>query len=416
MPLIARRGGALGGEARVPGDKSISHRALMLAAVAVGETRISGLLEGEDILATAAAIQALGAEAHRDGAGAWRVRGLGVGGLREPDGVLDLGNSGTGVRLLMGILAAHPMTATLTGDASLVSRPMGRVAEPLALMGADIRARDGGRLPLTITGSDLLRPVSYRLPVPSAQVKSAVLLAGLGAPGVTEVIEAAPAGAFDLVAACSGFVYGVNIADSLIRSGRHRAIAVVGCDAMSTAVDFTERSVSILFGDAAGALVLTRDEDPNLGCLYQTLQADGSLWKSLYMPRREKEVPASDGDCPIRLGCLRMNGREIFRFAVTKFREVLEDALDGSGLTVDEVSQFVVHQSNVRIIDAAKKKLGLPDDKVYVNIDRYGNTSAASIPIALDECVREGRVKKGSNVLMVAFGGGFTWGSTLVRW
>jgi 3-phosphoshikimate 1-carboxyvinyltransferase len=141
---------------------------------------------------TAAALRALGAETARGDDGRWHVWGRGIGGLREPEQVLDLGNSGTGVRLLMGILAAHPMTATLTGDASLVSRPMGRVAEPLALMGADIRARDGGRLPLTITGSDLLRPVSYRLPVPSAQVKSAVLLAGLGAPGVTEVIEAAP--------------------------------------------------------------------------------------------------------------------------------------------------------------------------------------------------------------------------------
>jgi 3-phosphoshikimate 1-carboxyvinyltransferase len=164
----------------------------MLAALAVGESTIDGLLEGEDVMRTAAALRALGAETARGDDGRWHVWGRGIGGLREPEQVLDLGNSGTGVRLLMGILAAHPMTATLTGDASLVSRPMGRVAEPLALMGADIRARDGGRLPLTITGSDLLRPVSYRLPVPSAQVKSAVLLAGLGAPGVTEVIEAAP--------------------------------------------------------------------------------------------------------------------------------------------------------------------------------------------------------------------------------
>lgn len=193
MPtLSAHPSEGLAGSLRVPGDKSISHRALMLAALAVGESHIDGLLEGEDVMRTAAVLRALGAAISRDDAGRWHVWGRGVGGLGEPDRVLDLGNSGTGVRLLMGILAAHPMTATLTGDASLIGRPMARVAEPLALMGARIAARDGGRLPLVITGSDQLRPVSYRVPVPSAQVKSAILLAGLGAPGVTEVIESAP--------------------------------------------------------------------------------------------------------------------------------------------------------------------------------------------------------------------------------
>ncbi len=193
MPaLSAHPSEGLAGSLRVPGDKSISHRALMLAALAVGESRIEGLLEGEDVLRTAAALRALGAEISRDDDGRWRVWGRGIGGLSEPEAVLDLGNSGTGVRLLMGVLAAHPLTATLTGDASLTGRPMGRVAEPLALMGARIQARDGGRLPLTITGSAEPRPIGYRLPVPSAQVKSAVLLAGLGAPGITEVIESAP--------------------------------------------------------------------------------------------------------------------------------------------------------------------------------------------------------------------------------
>ncbi len=189
--LTANRSEGLAGTLSVPGDKSISHRALMLSALAVGESAIDGLLEGEDVLCTAAALRALGAEIDRGDDGRWRVWGRGIGGLREPDAVLDLGNSGTGVRLLMGILAAHPITATLTGDASLVRRPMGRVIEPLVQMGASVQARDGGRLPLVVTGSDRLRPIVYRLPVPSAQVKSAVLLAGLGAPGVTEVVETA---------------------------------------------------------------------------------------------------------------------------------------------------------------------------------------------------------------------------------
>jgi len=182
----------LNGRIRVPGDKSISHRALMLGALAVGETRIAGLLEAEDVLATARAVGQLGAELERDEAGLWRVQGRGLGGLVAPEDVLDLGNSGTGARLMMGILASHPLTAVLTGDASLRSRPMQRVAAPLQIMGAAITAREGCRLPLTLTGSADPLPIRYRLPVASAQVKSAVLLAGLNAPGETTVIEPEP--------------------------------------------------------------------------------------------------------------------------------------------------------------------------------------------------------------------------------
>jgi 3-phosphoshikimate 1-carboxyvinyltransferase len=176
----------------VPGDKSISHRALMLGALAVGETRIEGLLEGEDVLRTAAAMRALGASAVREHDGTWRVRGRGIGGLQEPAEVLDLGNAGTGARLLMGLLATHPLTAFLTGDASLRGRPMARVAKPLQEMGARIVARDGCRLPLVVIGTAEPVPISYRLPVASAQVKSAVLLAGLNTRGETAVIEPEP--------------------------------------------------------------------------------------------------------------------------------------------------------------------------------------------------------------------------------
>lgn len=223
------------GRVRVPGDKSISHRALMFGALAVGETRITGLLEGEDVLATAAAMRALGAHVTRtsarseassdstatasaatastatDSTVAWTVVGRGVGGLREPGGVLDMGNAGTGARLLMGLVAGHPITATFTGDASLSRRPMGRVTKPLAEMGARIQARSGDRLPLTVSGAGAghrgsgdqeaaidggvggeALPITYTLPVASAQVKSAVLLCGLNAPGVTTVIEPEP--------------------------------------------------------------------------------------------------------------------------------------------------------------------------------------------------------------------------------
>ncbi len=182
----------LTGKIRVPGDKSISHRALMLGALAVGRTEISGLLEGEDVLATAAAINALGAHAMPAGDGRWTVDGVGIAGLAEPEDLLDLGNSGTAARLLLGILATHPITAFVTGDASLRRRPMGRVVEPLSRIGARFVARDGARLPLAISGAANPIPISYRLPVPSAQVKSAVLLAGLNAPGTTTVTEPQP--------------------------------------------------------------------------------------------------------------------------------------------------------------------------------------------------------------------------------
>ncbi len=183
---------ALSGTVHLPGDKSISHRALMLGALAVGETSIDGLLEGEDVLCTAAAMRALGAEIERDNAGRWHVWGRGVGALAEPENIIDMGNSGTGARLLLGMLASHPITAVLTGDASLRGRPMARVTDPLSACGAEFIARDGGRLPLTVIGARDPLPLDYRLPVPSAQVKSAVLLAGLNAPGDTRVIEIEP--------------------------------------------------------------------------------------------------------------------------------------------------------------------------------------------------------------------------------
>jgi 3-phosphoshikimate 1-carboxyvinyltransferase len=189
QPIQISASGALTGRVTVPGDKSISHRSLMLAGLAVGESRIEGLLEGEDVLATAAAMRAMGVTIERSDDGIWRVWGVGVGGLLQPQGALDMGNSGTSTRLLAGLIASHPITATFTGDASLSKRPMGRVIEPLSLMGADITASPGGRLPMMVRGMCPAIPIEYTLPVASAQVKSAVLLAGLNTPGITRVIE-----------------------------------------------------------------------------------------------------------------------------------------------------------------------------------------------------------------------------------
>ncbi len=192
LPFAISARGPLRGILTVPGDKSISHRSLMFAGLAVGESRIEGLLEGEDVLATAAAMRAMGARIERDSDGAWHVWGVGVGGLLQPETALEMGNSGTSTRLLMGLIASHPITATFTGDASLSKRPMGRVIDPLSKMGADFTSSPGGRLPLTMRGLCPAVPIEYTLPVASAQVKSAVLLAGLNTPGITRVIEPVP--------------------------------------------------------------------------------------------------------------------------------------------------------------------------------------------------------------------------------
>jgi len=190
--LRSERVRSLAGAARVPGDKSISHRALMLGALAVGESVVGGLLEGDDVLHTAACLRALGAEATRHDDGTWHLFGRGVGGLVEPADLLDMGNSGTGARLMMGLVATHPFTSFFTGDASLRSRPMRRVTEPLSRMGARFVTREGGRLPVAVIGTAQPVPIRYELPVASAQVKSALLLAGLNTPGETTVIEPEP--------------------------------------------------------------------------------------------------------------------------------------------------------------------------------------------------------------------------------
>lgn len=194
-PLVSKKATPLRGQMRVPGDKSISHRALMLGALAVGRTRITGLLEGEDVLSTASAMGAFGATVNREETSdgfVWLVDGVGLGALKEPADLIDMGNAGTGVRLVMGMVATHPITVTFSGDASLRKRPMGRVIDPLSKFGATFTGAEGQRLPMTMTGAREPVPITYRVPVPSAQVKSALLLAALNAPGNTTVIEPVP--------------------------------------------------------------------------------------------------------------------------------------------------------------------------------------------------------------------------------
>jgi 3-oxoacyl-[acyl-carrier-protein] synthase-3 len=228
---------------------------------------------------------------------------------------------------------------------------------------------------------------------------------------ISEAVGAGEAAVFDLAAACSGFLYGLNLADTMIRCGRAEKVAIIGVEVLTRLVDWNDRTVSIIFGDGAGAAVVVADPDPRKGCVHQTMHGDGRLWRTLYHPRCDRDVPPGDEANPIRLGHLRMHGREIYKFAVTRFQEAIQDALDRTGLKVDDVQQYVCHQSNQRIIESAVEKLKLPPDRVYVNIDRYGNTSAASIPICLDELYEAGRIEPGKPVILVAFGAGVTWAS-----
>jgi len=220
--------------------------------------------------------------------------------------------------------------------------------------------------------------------------------------------------AFDLSAACSGFVYSLDTAAAFIESGRHKNILVIGTETLSRITDFTDRGSCILFGDGAGAVVLSASNEPGRGLLYSHLAADGHGWEYIYCPPGSRH-PISDQLVAARNQFLKLRGREVFKFAVSKFVELANDAFAKSGISKDDVKLIIPHQSNQRIIESGMDKLELPMSRAMLNIDRYGNTSAASIPIALDEAVRSGRCGKGDVVLLIGIGGGLTWSSALIR-
>ena len=302
--MTARKGGPLKGVAEVPGDKSVSHRALIFGTLAIGETRITGLLEGEDVLATAEAMQAFGAKVEQQG-DTWSVHGVGVGALHEPEDVIDCGNAGTGVRLIMGMMATTPISATFTGDASLRGRPMGRILDPLRLFGATSMGREGDLLPLTIRGAANPVPVEYRLPVPSAQVKSAVLLAGLGAPGETVVIED-EATRDHTERMLRGF--GADIAVEQTQEGR--VIRLTGQPELTAQTIAVPRDPSSAAFPVAAALIAEGSDvlvpgiamNPTRAGLYQTLTDMGADIEH-QNPREEGGEPVAD--LRVRHGALR---------------------------------------------------------------------------------------------------------------
>ena len=222
------------------------------------------------------------------------------------------------------------------------------------------------------------------------------------------------AGAFDLSAACSGWLYGLTLAAKCIETGQNRTVLVIGAETLSKITDYQDRTTCILFGDGAGAAVLQPAEDGR-GVLFSRMKADGRGGHMMTLPAGGSRQPATHRTVDRRLHYMRIRGREVFKFAVTTFIELIDEAMSRCQLRVDDVALVVPHQVNSRIIEAAVKKLDIPMGKVYQNIDRYGNTSAASIPIALDEAKREGRLRSGETAILVAFGGGLTWASAVVR-
>ncbi len=221
--------------------------------------------------------------------------------------------------------------------------------------------------------------------------------------------------AFDMSAACSGFVYGLGVASQFIQSGVHKTILVIGADAMSRTSDYTDRGTCILFGDGAGAAILEATDEPGKGLSYFTLHADGTGRDLIEMPAGGSKLPATHDTIDQRLHFTKMKGREVYKFAVERMQWLMKQCMDASGLTAEDVDLVVPHQVNMRIIDSASQRSGFPREKVFVNIEEYGNTSAASVPIALAEAMDAGRIQDGSTVMLVAFGAGLTWAGAMLQ-
>jgi 3-oxoacyl-[acyl-carrier-protein] synthase-3 len=232
---------------------------------------------------------------------------------------------------------------------------------------------------------------------------------------VSNALGAGHAGAFDVNGACCGFVFGLNMAHDLVKGGAYRTIGLIGADTLSLHMNYCTagRGTAIIFGDAAGAVVLKATDDTSLGLLAQSMHAEGKGWKDIYIPQLDRDFPAGVTPDPEAINRVQMNGAGVFKFAVGTFSNLIQETLDKARIMPDQVDMYICHQSNARILQSARERFGIPEEKLYVNIDRVGNTVAASVPLCLDELMAQGRVKQGMKVMFVAFGGGLTWGSSL---
>jgi 3-oxoacyl-[acyl-carrier-protein] synthase-3 len=233
---------------------------------------------------------------------------------------------------------------------------------------------------------------------------------------VQKHLGASNAFAFDVYAACSGFVYALTIADKFVKESPEKKILAIGSELLSSITDWQDRNTCVLFGDAAGAALVSGSNDGERGILSTHLHSDGCLWELLYIPGGGCVYPPSAEMAEKRDYCIRMHGNEVYKHAVRSLTEVAQEALEANQLDPEDVDLFIPHQANMRIMSKVAERLKISPDRVYINIERYGNTSSASIPVALDEANRSGRLKPGDLVLLDAFGGGFTWGAVMIRW
>lgn len=270
-------------------------------------------------------------------------------------------------------------------------------------------ATDASRIALREAGLDPhdldMAIVATMVPDMICPAMSAQLVAALGA---------VPCGAMDINIACSGFVGGLNIAANFVRSGYYKNVLVVGAEQLSDIVNWEDRGTCILFGDGAGAAVVSATDNASQGCIYQSMHSDGTKWKELYCPRKDADIPAG-AEYSGKLNTLQMNGREVYKFAVTTLQKCIQAAMAACSLSVDDVKLVIPHQSNARILESAREKLGFSEDKLYINIDRFGNTSAASVGICLAELMQQERLDEGDVVIFVGLGGGLTWASSVWR-
>ncbi|MEQ9097170.1 MAG: beta-ketoacyl-ACP synthase III [Phycisphaerales bacterium] len=288
----------------------------------------------------------------------------------------------------------------------IAKRDLGETTAALGTRALQAALDDAGMQP-TDLDQIVVATLTADMPTPSAACQIA---SNLGAGNIA---------AFDLNAACSGFVFALNTVDALIRSGNARNVGVVGADIITRHVDYSNRGrgTSILFGDGAGAFVVSGSDDPDTGVLARAMHTDGSRWVDLFIPRVEEDYPSDfDPDADgVEMSCLHMNGRAVFKFAVSTFSDLIQETLDKVGLRPEDVDHYVCHQSNKRILDAARERFGLPEEKLHINIDRYGNTVAASVALCFAELKAAGRIKPGQLVMFLGFGAGLTWGSSLWR-
>jgi 3-oxoacyl-[acyl-carrier-protein] synthase-3 len=301
----------------------------------------------------------------------------------------------------LGLETSHDWIVERTG---IVQRHIAGPGETTCSLAADAGRVAMGRANVTAGELDLI--------VLSTATPDRLLPAT--AVDVQATLGATRAAAFDISAACSGFLYGLQVAEGLIATGSHETALVVGAEKMSAIVDWTDRSTCVLFGDGAGAAIVQRAKHGK-GILSSFTRSDGTLAELLYRPGGGATIPFAEAVLTDRSHFVKMAGREVFKHAVRSMSEAADRALDGARLTGKDIDLMIPHQANIRIIEATAKHANIPLDKVYVNIDRYGNTSSASVAIALDEAIECGRIKEGSTVLLVAFGAGFTWASTIVR-